>query len=231
MIFEPFDPSAETTEFRRKLPHWRQGGSTYFVTWRLADSVPQERMREWLAERERWLRVRGLTSHEDLNSLPPQERHDFENHFGTKLDDWLDEGLGSCCLADPAVAHEVEGVLRHFDGDRYALGEFVVMPNHVHLLVTPAPDWELSKLEHGWKGVSAKHINALRGKAGTLWQHESFDHIVRNARQLAFLERYIRENPAKARLTAGTFIVGRGTFGAGGADQCGADNLSARVIG
>ena len=228
MTFEPFDPNADRAEFRRSLPHWRQGGSTYFITWRLADSLPQEKLHAWLAERLRWLEARGLSSPEEIEKLAPDQRREFANHFSTKLHDWLDAGHGSCLLANPAAAEVVESVLRHFDGDRYALGEFVVMPNHVHLLVTPAPDWELSKLEQAWKGISAKQINALRGATGSLWQHESFDPIVRSAAHLAFYERYIRENPTKAGLRDGAFRSGRGTFGA---EKCGADDPSARSDG
>jgi len=223
--FEPFDPNAGRGEFRRRLPHWRQGGSTYFVTWRLADSLPPEILRDWLAERQRWLAVHGLSSPEEIGKLAAQDRHEFANHFGTKINDWLDAGHGSCLLAVPPAAEALESVLRHFDGDRYALGEFVVMPNHVHLLVTPAPDWELSALEQAWKGISAKRINALRGATGSIWQHESFDHIVRSGAHLAFYEQYIRENPTKARLKDGTFRAGRGTFSA---EECSADESSAR---
>ena len=166
----------------------------------MADSLPQEKLREWLAKRQQWLAARGLSSPDELKKLPPAERREFADRFSAKLNDWLDAGMGTCALADPAAAGIVEDVLRHFDGDRYALGEFVVMPNHVHLLVTPAPDWELSNLEQAWKSISAKRINELHGTSGPLWQHESFDHIVRDADWLAFYERYIRENPLKARL-------------------------------
>ncbi len=192
----------------------------------MADSLPQEKLREWLAERQQWLAARGLSSPDELNKLPPEERHEFADHFIAKLNDWLDAGMGSCALADPPAAGIVEDVLRHFDGDRYALGEFVVMPNHVHLLVTPAPDWELSKLEQAWKSISAKRINELHRTSGPLWQHESFDHIVRDAGWLAFYERYIRENPLKARLRDGTFRTGCGTFGA---QHRSADDSSAKL--
>ena len=210
MLFEPFDPNSDHSEFLRTLPHWRHGSPTHFITWRLADSLPQDKLREWLAERERWLKARGVASPAEIQKLPPRERHEFENHFGTRFEEWLDAGHGSCCLAAPAVAQVVEGALRFFDGDRYVLGEFVVMPNHVHVLVAPAPDWELSKLLHSWKSFTAKEVNKLIGRAGTLWQDESFDHIVRDARELEHLERYIRENPGRARLAAGSHVSGRG---------------------
>jgi DNA replication and repair protein RecF len=210
MLFEPFDPNAETAGFRRKLPHWRQSASTYFVTWRLADSLPQEKLRDWVAERDRWLRARGLAAPDEIGQLSPKDRHEFENYFGTKLEVWLDAGYGSCCLALPAAAKAVESALRYFDGDRYALGEFVVMPNHVHLLVTPAADWDLSKLLHAWKSYSANEVNKLLGRKGTLWQAESFNHIVRSEAHLRHFERYICENPEKAGLAIGCYRLGCG---------------------
>lgn len=210
MRFEPFDPTADRAEFRRKLPQWRQAGSTYFVTWRLADSLPQEKLREWQAERERWLHARGLSAPEEITRLPAQERREFASHFGAKLEAWLDAGEGSCCLAAPGAGQILEGALRHFDGDRYALGEFVVMPNHVHVLVTPAPDWELSKVLHSWKSFSANAVNRLLGRSGTLWQEESFTHLVRSEEHLRHFERYIRGNPAQAGLAAESFRLGCG---------------------
>ena len=94
-----------------------------------------------------------------------------------------------------ALSDRMETVLRHFDGDRYVLGEHVVMPNHVHAIVSPVPGVALSDILHSWKSYSAKRINQMTGRSGRLWQHESFDHIVRNPKQLERISAYIRDNP------------------------------------
>jgi DNA replication and repair protein RecF len=212
MTFQPFQPLAETGVYRRRLPHWRQDGVTYFITWRLADALPREKLEEWRTERRAWLAVRGLSSPEQVDQLPPEEQHKFHNHFSERLEEWLDASLGSRCLANPDAASAVETALRFFDGERYALGEFVVMPTHVHVLVTPAPEHELARILQSWKTNSAKAINAVLGRTGTLWMDESCDHVVRSAEHLAFYEGYIRENPKKAGLREGEYRAGRGSF-------------------
>lgn len=89
----------------------------------------------------------------------------------------------------------MEDVLRFFDGQRYELGESVVMPNHAHALVTPWGEHELTDILHSWKSYSAKKINQMCGRQGHFWQKESFDHIVRSPEQLERIAQYIRDNP------------------------------------
>lgn len=83
----------------------------------------------------------------------------------------------------------------HFDGTRYHLGHWVIMPNHVHAIITPIGDTSLSEILHSWKSFTSKKINAARGEVGTVWQKESFDHIVRSPETLERIEGYILENP------------------------------------
>jgi REP element-mobilizing transposase RayT len=85
--------------------------------------------------------------------------------------------------------------LSFFNGQRYVLGEHVVMPNHVHALVRPLANHDLDRILHSWKSFSANQINKLIGSHGPVWHQESFDHIVRTASQLARIEQYIRDNP------------------------------------
>jgi REP element-mobilizing transposase RayT len=89
----------------------------------------------------------------------------------------------------------VEGTLKFFNGQRYLLGEYIVMPNHVHLLVTPLGNHQLDQILHSWKSYSAKQINKLVHSRGAVWHQESFDHMVRSPAQLARIEQYIRDNP------------------------------------
>ena len=119
--------------------------------------------------------------------------------------------MGSCILARPEAGEIVEGALRFFDDKRCMLDEFIVMPNHVHVLVLPFDEWTLSKLLHSWKLHTALEINKLTGSEGTLWFDESYDHIVRSWEQLEIYRRYIRENPVKANLTSDRFRLGKGS--------------------
>jgi REP element-mobilizing transposase RayT len=170
------------------LPHWRQEGVTYFVTFRTADSLPQERLQEWLDERRQWL----LDNPEPYSEA---QRHDYWERFSVRLQHWLDQGHGECMLRRIELRLVVENAVRYFDGDHYNLDKFVVMPNHVHALVTPLGAHVLSSILRSWKSFTAKKINASLGRSGTFWQKESFDHIVRSTASLEKFREYIHENP------------------------------------
>lgn len=211
MEFRSFDPHGEVTTYRLHLPHWRQPGVTYFLTTRLGDSLPQAKLAEWKEERENWLRARSCRTVADLERLAAKERHDFHRHFTAKFHAWLDAGYGACWLRRPDAARIVADALRFFAGERYLLGDFVVMPNHLHVLVTPAPDHELSEIVRSWKTFTARQINGLLGRSGAFWQAETYDHIVRSEEQLAHYCRYIAENPLKAKLREGEYLLGGAT--------------------
>jgi DNA polymerase III alpha subunit len=185
--FIPFDKNRPASVYTRSLPHWQQEGATYFVTFRLADSLPREVLNRWREELDAALRAAA----EKIS----------EEHY-EKLQRHLDEGMGECWLRNPEVAAIVENALRHFDGERYQLGSYVIMPNHVHVLVRPTMAHKLTDILHSWKSFTAKEANKVLGRTGEFWQDESFDHIVRDEQQLEKFSRYIIENPAKAGIVA-----------------------------
>ena len=119
----------------------------------------------------------------------------------------MDNCHGSCLLKDEANAEIVAEAIEHFDHNRYLLFGYVIMPNHVHLLVSPAPDHSLSSILQSWKRFSAREINKRNQTNGTIWQTESFDHIARSAAQLNHFQDYLRENPQKANLHVGQFLL------------------------
>ncbi|HWN96156.1 MAG TPA: transposase, partial [Methylomirabilota bacterium] len=205
--FSPFDKTRPAAIHSRCLPHWTQEGATYFVTFRLGDALPQERQRDLLRERDEWLRKHSA-------DLSPERQREMKMFFRDRLDAELDQGVGACVLKDVSASALVEGALFHFDGQRYALGSYVIMPNHVHLLVRPLMEHTLSKILHSWKSFTAHEINKLTGSQGALWEDESFDHIVRDEHELERYAKYIRENPTNAGLKAGAYRLGCGTAGA-----------------
>jgi len=85
----------------------------------------------------------------------------------------------------------IEKALHHFDGERYFLDKFVVMPNHVHVIAIPKGKWTLSEITHSWKSYTANELNKETGKSGPVWMSESFDHIIRSPEQLERIRRYI----------------------------------------
>ena len=183
-----FDPENNFEAYRRNLPHRTQAGVIYFVTFHLADSLPTKRLAAWEKEKKLWLA---------LNPPPHNSRQieEYHRNFSRRIQKWLDAGYGSCALACPKIFRLVESVLNFFNGQRYALGEHVVMPNHVHALVQPLVDHNLETILHSWKSFSANQINKVSGSLGRVWHQESFDYIVRSPAQLARFEEYIRKNP------------------------------------
>jgi REP element-mobilizing transposase RayT len=187
--FGYFDPAEPFAEFAGNLPHWRQEGVTYFVTFRLADSLPQAKLAQWQREREEWVR-----SHPEPWS--DSTRVAYHRQFTARIEKWIDAGYGACILTRPDVRDEIVRALQHFDGQRYWLDSWIVMPNHVHAIVTPLPDNMLSDILHSWKSYSAHALKALSpGRCRRLWQKESFDHIVRSADHLQRFREYIARNP------------------------------------
>ena len=214
-----FDPDAPITITEANLPHWKQDGVTYFVTFRMVDSLPQERIQQWMADRDHW-----LAAHPE--PLSEQVKMEYHTRFSAILEDWLDQGSGSNALALDECHTIVANALRHFEGQRYKLGEFVVASNHVHVIVTPLPGNDLSDILHSWKSFTAKEVIKVDAASRRLqpwwdklherrlataakenpskypaitfqrpvWQKESFDHIVRSPASLAKFEQYIRNH-------------------------------------
>ena len=199
-LFRDFDEHGELERKHRNLPHWEQPGATYFITFRLADAVPQSLLREWTQELETWLKFHP-------EPWDAAVKHEYQKRFQEGREQWLDQGHGECLLKEPAVASIVANALRHFDGQRYVLDAFVVMPNHVHMLVQPTAGHTLSDILHSWKSFTAKEINKRLGRQGMLWQDENHDRIVRDFSALVGYRAYIARNPEEAKLREGAFIL------------------------
>lgn len=117
---------------RRNLPHWRRSGAIYWVTFRLADSLPAERLAELHREKQAWL---GRYP----EPWTPGQRADYDTRFNERIQEWLDAGHGSCALAHLEVRACVRECLFRFDGQRLRVHAAVIMPNHVHALLEPLP--------------------------------------------------------------------------------------------
>jgi putative transposase len=182
------------------LPHWYQPGVSYFVTFRTEDSIPADISRRWHAHRTDWLSQRGIhISAPDwrlqLQHLSEPLRREFHETFRLQYMEALDKGMGACVLRRPELHRLVADTLRRFDGDRYHLGDFVIMPNHVHLIVCLRGTTQIEPQCASWKSFTARQISQLLGTAGRFWQEESFDHLIRSPEQFTAIQRYIAENP------------------------------------
>jgi putative transposase len=162
---------------RDHLPHFDAPELVQAITFRLADSLP----------REVFERLRDETD---------------PNVRSKVVEKALDLGHGSCCLRDPRIGRIVEDSLSWGDGERYLLLAWVVMPNHVHVLIEVIPGHPTHGIVNKWKSFTARRINALFGRSGALWQADFFDRFVRDDSHYAAVVRYIEENPVKARLVS-----------------------------
>ncbi len=144
-----------------------------------------------------------------LPLLESKERHEFDFHFNRCRESSLDECHGACVLKRPALARIVADALMHFDGDRYRMGDFIIMPNHVHLLAAFASPELMEKQFDSWLHFTADRINPLIGSHDHFWQQKPFDHLVRSLEQYDYLRNYIAMNPEKARLQPGEFYYRR----------------------
>jgi type I restriction enzyme R subunit len=202
-VFKPLDKDAGVVRYRRRLPHWQQQGCSYFVTWRTADSLPQSKIAILTQERDRWLASHPKPWTDDT-------WREYSRLFTERVQRWLDAGYGPCRLSRPELRKIVEEALRHFDGKRYVLDWFVVMPNHVHALFLVLGGWNLARTLHSWKSFTGKAINKLLEREGTFWMDENFDHAIRSAAQLERFRDYIRANPSKAGLGPREASLGQG---------------------
>jgi REP element-mobilizing transposase RayT len=211
IIWHTFDPDVEVLIGTRTRPHWDQTGAVTFVTIRLADSVPKAVIQRWLAEQQAWLSRRGLKDLEvdsmlARTDLPRDLQRAFTKFRNQRWNEHLDSCHGSCLLRNTEYARIVADALLHFDGVRYDVDRFVIMPNHVHVLVQMRPGWELRKQCESWMRYSGRQIHAAAKTSGPCWA-EPFDHVVRNADQFQYLCQYIVDNPRKARLRPGEYLL------------------------
>ena len=107
----------------------------------------------------------------------------------------IDRGLGSCALREPAVAAVVRDALQHFDGARYRLIVWVIMPNHVHALIKQAGGFPLGDIVHAWKSFTAKQANKQLGRTGAFWAPDYFDRYVRDQAHFDAAVHYILKIP------------------------------------
>jgi REP element-mobilizing transposase RayT len=154
------------------LPHFDSPETIQFVTFRLADSLPRSVVESLKLRRE---------------SLQAFDRE-------------LDVGLGTCWLRKSEIASLVERGLFHFDGERYRLLAWCLMPNHVHVVVEMLEKGSLTEIVKSWKSFTARQANTLLGRSGAFWHADYFDRYMRDEGHLVRTIEYVEQNPVKAGL-------------------------------
>lgn len=208
--FQGLRSDLPVTFYHRHLPHWRQEGATYFVTFRLADSLPQSKLHELESLKREFAARHGIggTDWQSVlrkkgESIPREAWEAFCQEQMQRIEKWLDQGLGSCPLKRSDIADIMVNALHHFDEEKYELGSYVVMPNHVHAIMRPlSPKTDpLEKILQSRKLRTSREINSKLGLKGTLWQEESFDRIIRDEEHLYRCLQYIGDNARRGGLS------------------------------
>ena len=187
------NPNGDILKHGNKLPHWEQGEVIQFVTFRLGDALPREKVLHWKCQSEAWRSAWPPP-------WPPEQEAEYHRRFTLKLETWLDQGSGSCLLGEPVNRNILEEVLMRFQGERVDHHSWVIMPNHVHLLFKPIDPLDI--LLQAWKSVSAKRIGR-----GSIWQANYRDTLIRDGDHFANAVRYIRKNPVKAKVREDAFTL------------------------
>ena len=215
--------------YRRNLPHIQPPGATFFVTFHLAGSLPQSILKQWRSEKYQLetekLRLLKLQNNARLASVEHmifEQKREWFRKFEKTLDD---AQSGPVWLKDDRIAKEVVDSMHYLDGKVYRLDAYCIMANHVHVVFAPLPiqpstvaqtvslrandsDAQtdslcyntLSSIMQSLKGYTARKANHILGRRGTFWQHESYDHCVRNSNELRQIITYVLNNPVKAGL-------------------------------
>jgi putative transposase len=202
--FQGLHSDKPVTVYQRHLPHWRQDGASYFVTFRLNDSLPQSKLAELESLKAEWQRqhVSSGTARESHPTPSNAALEELARQIQGRVERWLDQGMGRCVLKQPSLAALVTSSLHHFDDERYELDCYVVMPNHVHVVVRPLiPEAHpLEVILGSWKKYSSRRMNGELNTTGDLWQEESYDRIIRDEEHLWRVLQYLGSNPERAGL-------------------------------
>ena len=179
------------------VPH-RENKALQSITFRLYDSLPKEVIEE--------IKLK-LDINEDDDSYDSIQYQRLRQ----KIAEYEDAGYGQCFLRDERIAAIMQDTLKHFDGERYQLICWCIMPNHVHVLIEVNEGWSLSRIMHGWRSYTAKEANRILGRTGRFWMEEYYDRYIRDDNHLQKTINYILNNPANAGLDEWPWVGERST--------------------
>lgn len=172
----------------RKLPHWFQENKTMFVTFRLADSLPKNKVEEFLADRANMLK-------EEKGTAGNNARKTYDIMMMRKMEYWLNNGYGNCMLQREDVRSVLVEALHYYNNKEYLLHAFVVMPNHVHILLSSLTNKPINNIIGKVKGFTAYQLRKSLRIYEDIWQKGIFDRILRNWDEFEKYVDYIGNNP------------------------------------
>lgn len=224
------DPSMPFTKRKSNLPHWTKDGATYAVTFRLAGSLPKHVLENHRAITLQIKNQIAEAKKQKTSALENDLRQKLIDHYQSHLEEAFDKQEGNAWMNDREVAAIVARSITHFDGVRYDLGAWCVMPNHVHMVIRPKDGHPLPKILQSIKRHSAKEANKHLQRTGSFWQKESYDHVIRDEEDFQNQTRYILENPAKAGIAVEA-VSNRFNMASQSIENCVTDHIGAFVVG
>lgn len=184
-----FDRNKEIQSyFSGNLPHMHQDETMQYVTFRLGDSLPKSMCGELYERLDDFKKIHPMPWDSDTKFL-------YWKQLGPIQQRLLDNGYGACWLKYPECRKILSDAIAFKDNKDYEVYCYVIMPNHVHMLIRPLGENKLEKILHSIKLFSARRINELVGRKGEFWMKESFDRMVRNYDHLKHCYHYILNNP------------------------------------
>jgi REP element-mobilizing transposase RayT len=196
--------------YKRNLPHFQPPGYAFFITFRLHGTLPKEVVIRLKAMKEEKLK---LVSGYDNSNVKIKKYSELKKEYFKLYDSYLDKAsMGSSWLKDKRVAEIVKSSIHFRDEKEYELIAYTIMPNHVHLVIIPIVEriadslnsgskenlYIVTKVLQGLKKYTARECNKLLNRKGSFWQHESYDHVVRDMKALRRIVDYVLNNPVKA---------------------------------
>jgi REP element-mobilizing transposase RayT len=140
-------------------------------------------------------------------------------YSAARIEEYFDRGAGACSLRDPRIGEIMANALRYWDGKRYRLVAWCVMPNHVHVVCRFLPGQELAAVLKSWKSYTARRANGILGRSGAFWQREYYDRLIRNEDEFDRAVQYVVSNPERAGLKNWRWVW------CAGVDACGTAGL------
>lgn len=207
------------TYYKRNLPHYQPPGYTYFVTYRLSGSLPVETIKQLKYEREKQIKeIAGISN----KSLQQEKYKKMQSIYFGKFDKLLDASdYGPTWIKQKEIAQIVKDAIHFYDKKKYNLICYTIMSNHVHQVFTPivgrisdstiqnnegsnprnrVSGYIVTKILQDLKRFTARECNKILNRSGAFWQHESYDHVVRDYDELQRIIKYVLYNPVKAGL-------------------------------
>ena len=170
-------------------------GGKYHVRLRLADSLPQKTLKILEIEKEDLIQLQ-----ESSKELSSYDRKRMQFLRSEKVEKFLDAGYGACYLQQDTIANLIAEALRRFDGIKYHLHAWCIMPNHVHMIIEPLSGHPLPRTMRAFKSYTARMANRILKRRGSFWQREYFDHLIRNDERMKNTIDYIWKNSEVAGL-------------------------------